>query len=142
MDKFKHTSALISRIEKISKKIIKKSLPIMDSLKNEDSNLVDDLMCEIPERYSSRTDALSDLQNASMTWIIDAEAVLRELPSFIIETEGKFQINEDHNECPFLCQVWKGDMYDASEIEGLNALRDDLTKQLSEITSENLFKKV
>jgi hypothetical protein len=141
MDKFKRTSKLISQIEKTSRGIIKKALSIMNDISNEESELVDDFMCENEERYSSRSDALQDLQTASLEWIKDAEIILLELPSFVIEIDGKFEITENHDECPFLCQAWKGDMYGESEIEGLQILRADLERQLNEITTENLFQK-
>lgn len=41
--------------------------------------------------------------------------------------------------CPFLSEVWSGDAYDASGIEGLRSLRRDLQENLSKVTDKSLM---
>lgn len=137
---FKNLSKVLASCEKVARQILSKALQTMKDLR-EDSEIVDDFLDDLLAKNASeisRSDALNILQNCSLDWVTDAEKVVNEMPNFVIEEDSKYSVNADHETCPFLSEVWNGDAYDMSEIEGLQALLSDLRSQLENISIERL----
>ncbi len=142
MKNMKELTKVMKGLERVSEKIIKTSLAIMLQVQNEDSEFIDDLaeMRGLPEETVDREELLFDLQDASMGWTSDAESVKRELPNFIMsDGHEMFRINDEPEECPFLTEVWNGDLYDKTGMDGLKELLKQLGDHLQTITAENLI---
>lgn len=140
-------SKTLSAIKKTSKHIIQKSVAIMAVLKDEDSasDLISNVLDQLPAREeeastsASKSDVLAALQTNSLPWTELAEKVNAEISNFVVENEdGSFSVNPNHDQCPFLSEVWNGDSYDMQEIEGLQALLAELKDNENAVTSENL----
>ena len=160
MKNFRQLAKVIKSLNSVSKQIIATSRELMEQIQSEDSEFVDDLIdakgLDVGNDGDDVSDGsitvdrkqlLEDLQNVSLSWIEDAETVKRELEHFIVssgsteEQTGIFQINENTEDCPFLTEVWCGDMYGDAGIDGLRALLKHLNDQLSNITGEKLVAK-
>lgn len=164
MEELNELTVLLNKISNVSNQIIKKSVDLMGDISNEGSEVIDDLLEVLTnngemtsalfrkrrgfdgtnkeKELPSREDALSHLQNESLSFVVDAEKVLNEIPLFIVKEAGTqrgWSINTE-DKCPFLSEVWNGDAYDKTEIEGLKALLSDLQNQFEQITTENLVK--
>lgn len=134
MSDFKTTNRLIKEITEVSKKILCNTLELMNSLQDEDSEYVDDVLDHMDEDFD-RVKILEALQNISVSFIGDAETVDNEIGNF----KPKKDENYKDDKCPYLSQVWNGDIYDQMEDEGLEALLEDLKGQLLKVTEENLI---
>lgn len=150
MNTFTTLAKLLKQLNVASKKILDASLKLMKQIQDADSEFVDDLIDsrglvdEVNEDGTStinREELLNDLQQASLGWTDDAESVRREIDSFIVEEDDVYTVNADSDICPFLTEVWNGDSYDKTGVEGLKALLDDLNLQLEGITGENLVER-
>jgi hypothetical protein len=147
MSKLAALAKVLKQIDGVSKKIIDKSLSIMKQLQDTESELIDDLIdakgIEMKEEDTGhRAYLLEELQRASLTWTFDAESVKNEIGNFIIEEDDVYTVNADHDVCPFLTEVWNGDSYDKTGLEGLKSLLEDLNVQLKGITESNLIENV
>lgn len=150
MSTFTTLAKLLKQLNVASKKILDASLKLMKQIQDTDSEFIDDLIDsrglvdEVNEDGTStinREDLLNDLQQASLGWTDDAESVRREIDNFIVEEDDVYTVNADPDVCPFLTEVWNGDSYDKTGVEGLKALLDDLNLQLEGITGENLVER-
>lgn len=141
MEKLSELAKVLKRLDIVSKKIMVTALAVMKQVHSEDSELVDDL---IDERGlgddADRAVLLAELQDASLGWTADAENVRKEIGNFIIEDDGVYTVAavETPDECPFLTEVWSGDSYDKTGVDGMKELLKDLEEQLVGITAENL----
>lgn len=149
MSKLTALAKVLKQLNVASKKIIDASLAVMKQIQTTDSELVDDLIetrgLEDTERLDSeglRANLLEELQQASMGWADDAERIRKELDHFVLEEEDVYTVNADPEVCPFLTEVWNGDSYDKTGIDGLRSLLDDLNVQLKSITPEGLIELV
>ena len=156
MEELVNLSNVLSNIKSVSKTIVEKSVSIMKEIESEQSEIVDDFLDALQEagsapfsgkrRFKSdnqlekidREAALILLQDASLELVKDAERVIEEIDTFVIHSVGQITINSDPEKCPFLTEVWNGDIYDKTEIDGLIDLLEDLKIQLSNVTSEYL----
>jgi len=134
MDQLRLLTKTLNEISKLSTEILTRSLVIMRSLPDKDSDIIEDIF-ELRQDLK-REVIVEAAKEASMDLVSDAEIVRSEIKGFVVKTADGFQLNE--KACPFLAQVWHGDAYDKSEIEGLQALRDDLKVQLGN-TDEETF---
>lgn len=143
MSKLTAFAKILKRLDKTSQNIINASLRIMKKIQDVDSELVDDLAEELnlEEDKVDRELLLSALQDASLEWSVDAQKVTGELDNFVLEEEDIYTVNADMDTCPFLTEVWNGDSYDKTGLEGLKALLEDMEGQLKEINEEALVKK-
>lgn len=110
----------------------------MEKLKQEDNDLVEELLEDGLEINSA--EALETLQQISLELVNDSEIVLREIESFTEAVlQGDDAIMESEDEYPFLIQVWCGDMYPESHIEGLESLVEDLSSQMTQISEDSIL---
>lgn len=114
--------------------ILRKLEPVMENLKNSTSDVVIQGIKKHPEYKENLQESM---KNVAIEWVKDASAVKSEIDSFIKITEEGIMFETE--KCSFLAEVWNGDAYDKSGIEGLQELNNDLKKQFSNITRENLY---
>lgn len=133
--KVKGFTKVLSQIEKISERIIRTAFPLLERLDSSDEDLVEALIYNFNDLKSE--EALKILQKAALDMIHDAEKVTNETKLIELEDQGMFAVRFD--ECPFLAEVWSGDVYDKTGAEGFQALLEDLTKQLMNVTEEGLI---
>lgn len=142
----------LKKVTGTARKIAAASIKIMGDLQNderESNQYVEDVLDALAdngvgnERLPAREDVLDELRAGSLRWIEDAQTVIRESPHFIVEEviDGKifYSVNTDAEICPFLSEVWNGDQYDKTGVEGLKELLLDLETQLGKISSEELI---
>lgn len=144
MSKFAVLAKVLKQLNVTSKKILESSLKLMKQIQYTDSEFVDDLIDARgleDDGNIDRNALLNDLQQASLGWTHDAESVRREIDSFIVEEDDIYTVNADPDVCPFLTEVWNGDSYDKTGVEGLTALLEDLKVQLGGITGEKLVER-
>jgi hypothetical protein len=132
------TKKLIQDISNVCKRILSRTLELMNSLQDEDSEYIDDVLDGIDGEEEPRSKILEALQNVSVSFIGDAETVDNEIVHFKPKKDEAFV----DDKCPYLSQVWNGDIYDKTEDDGLRALVEDLNEQLLKVTSENLIQTV
>ena len=148
MEGLRALSATLTDIDVVATKIIQRSVKIMNQLHDTDSEFVDELLDDVEDMKLTREDALKRLQEFSLTYTIDAERVKHELGKFVKEgppedenkLTGSYTVNAEG--CPFLAEVWNGDMYDKTGIDALKDLLADLKNQLKSISSKHLVDNV
>ena len=69
------------------------------------------------------------LQDAVILLTSDAKIIQRELPIFSASI-ARSSKNLKDAKCPFIKEVWYGDMYGVDDLEGILSLKLDLEKQL------------
>lgn len=141
-ENFDEISLGLKQIEETSKTIIKKTLPLMSELKENDLDLIDDLLDEIDNITENQ--AVSILKNIFIDLTKDADLVCNEINAFkecvMLGEEGLEEGLHD-GDIPFMLGVWYGDMYDGNmEINSLKALEKDLKVQLSRINDPYILK--
>jgi hypothetical protein len=139
MERLNKLTETLNVLRHLSHQIISTALPIMKELENPNSELVNEFMDERPG--IDRNTATTILQTVSLELVNDAKVVNEEIESFSASViYGEDGISEGEDEYPFLIQVWYGDMYGDSEINGLQALVIDLQSQLSKIDEDVILK--
>jgi hypothetical protein len=131
MDEFTGLSKILDDIRNTSKSILTNGFEIMKSLSDEECELVDSFLEKLEDvktTLPTREEALGLLQEQSVGLLGDAEVVNDEIDSFISRSDKGFTIEAE--KCPYLSEVWNGDMYDKFEMEGLQELLNEL-KSLS-----------
>lgn len=136
MNQLLRLSKVLDELDHLSFSIIQSAVPLMKDLTEDDSELIEQFLDTYPE--TSRISALKALETASVNLISDAETVQAEIGSFIVYSDTSFSVNDEV--CPFLGQVWNGDIYDITGVKGLEALKDDLTRQSKNITADGLIR--
>jgi len=137
MEQFKVYTKVLSEIKKSAQIIIRKSIPLMETIIAEDGEYISSLMEDIPGL--THTQAAEILQETSLEWAKDAIRVIEEIDRFIAMPDNDtFKINLEG--CPFLAEVWNGDAYDKTGVDGLRELLSDLKGQLANVNEEFLLK--
>jgi hypothetical protein len=138
MKTFKRLVKLLGSVKKTSKQIISKSLVIMKKLTREDIYLVEDLVenAKGESRIVTPEKALELLRETVTSWTLDSSEILKEIDQFVVGDGESFKINA---ECEFLYEVWNGDMYDKTGVEGLEELLKELTSRLENLDDEHLI---
>ena len=139
MEKLQALVSLLEELASISDAIIRKSVPVMKIVLNDQKGCIEKLR----SRYPGVDDAVlkERLQGSSLDLIIDAKTVKRELNDFIeVAVLGEktwFDVK-----APFLQLVWLGDSYGGCDkICGLEELLKDLKGQLEECCIEKVLEK-
>lgn len=139
MDEFTGLSKILDEIRNASKNILSNVFEIMKSLSDEECELVDSFLEKLEDvktTLPTREEALELLQEQSVGLLGDAEVVNDEIDSFISRSDKGFTIEAE--KCPYLSEVWNGDMYDKFEMEGLRELLNELKSLLNNATREYL----
>ena len=137
MDKLKNLNKIIKDIKRVCNEIQAKSLPIMKILTEADNDITDEILDNIKFEVEVQV-VLEEAQNITLSLISDSKIIKGHIDNFIVFTENGFELS---SKCELLYQAWTGDLYDKSEIEGLNELKLDLEKQLQNISEEYIIEK-
>ena len=136
MDRLNNLTETLNELSRLSRGIIQKLLPLMEEI-NEPSN---DFIANLKMKGCELTDvkATKLLQDAVIKLTVDAKSVQRELPIFSACIIRSNQSLKEAN-CPFMKEVWYGDMYGDDNIEGLLLLKLDLQKQLDTANEDKIL---
>ena len=136
MDRLNKLTETLNELSHIAKEIIQKLLPLMEEI-NEPSN---DFIANLRMKGCKLSDAQATklLQNAVIQLTVDAKTVQRELPIFSMSISRIDKSLKDAN-CPFMKEVWYGDMYGNDDLEGFLSLKLDLEKQLETADEDKIL---
>lgn len=132
----------LESIEKNSNKLLKKTIPLLKSLKDVNS----DEFLDIQDEYElvPTQDLIEITQQCALKIISDYERIKKELDIFVNDLLDKGADDDDRfKECPFFGEIWYGDAYDG--LSGTNALFEldkDLSKQVKRINLSKIIKDV
>lgn len=126
MDTLKNLHAFLADIEKISEEILAEGVNVLA-----DQDEAVDVILESHEHLES-DQVLFRVREATIALLTDAQTVQNEIEAFAKSLARGETINEEA--CPFLAAVWYGDTYGESATAGLSALKEDLVKQLDDLT--------
>lgn len=141
MKRVQNLSKILGNLKTISTKIIENAVPIMKDLKNEDSDLVADVLDELGNsKEYSKDYILSLLQDETLSLVEDAQAVHREMEYFAESViQGEDALMESEEDYPYLLQVWCGDVYNGTEgVDALQKLYAELKENLGMVTEEEI----
>jgi hypothetical protein len=143
MDSLKKLSSSIDTIDTLCNQILGSAIVILNELKDDDNEILRNVLDYFRGATASLHDeALDLLREKAFEYVKDANVLKAELPKFVKEhPDGKGALI-DETDCPFLKEVWCGDMYDKIGIAGLKALIDDLREQLANINKSKLEEEV
>lgn len=136
MEDLDRLKKVLKKISKLCFDIQKETLEVMKTIKLEGKELAEDIQEDKP--HIDEETLIQMLKDTSMALTEDAEKISEELDSFSAAIATGKDLNSCN--CPFMREVWYGDAYDGCvEIDGLNALCQDLRSQLENISLENVI---
>lgn len=139
MQQLNELTDTINKLSKVANAIIKKTIPLMEELLDQDNDLVDELAEMLPT--ASKDNIIAVARDITLEWIADAEKIRNELPVFTkLIMKGKDKVREGAEQCPLLCEVWCGDTYDEHGLSALKQLGKELTNLLNMINRQTLIK--
>ena len=137
MNKLNNLTSTLNAVEKYSREIIYKAVPIMKDLETPEPDLVEEVMESVKD--TSNQKVLKVLQDICLDLVEDSEKVVREIESFSDSVvQGEEAIDEGEEEYPFLMEVWCGDIYEKEKLAGLKELAVDLKEQLDEVDEDKI----
>ena len=138
MNRLNNLTNTLNLIEKYSREIIAECIPIMEQLKDPESELVGEVLESVKD--VSKPKALKTLQDICLDLVEDSEKIVKEIESFSdAVVQGEEAIDEGEDEYPFLMEVWCGDIYEKENLNGLKELAKDLKGQLSEVDEDKII---
>lgn len=126
---------LVSEIKTISSKIIRRAIPMMEDIGDDESEYVEMFVDAYPDLERGKIREV--LQSISTAWVDEAERVRLEIDTFITISGDEVKINEGCSE--FFAQIWAGDTYGKEGAEALKELLNDLQTQLGTVTESYLL---
>jgi len=139
MNRLNNLTNILNTVEKYSRDILSKSIPIMKELEDPDNDLVEEIMESVKDVTKQKV--LKTLQNICLDLIEDSEKVVSEIESFSDSVvQGEEAIDEGEDEYPFMMEVWCGDIYGQEKLSGLKELALDLKEQLAEVDEDKIIK--
>lgn len=136
MDRLNKLTETLNELSHLSRAIIQKLLPLMEEINEPNNDFIANLKmkgCELTDGKATKI-----LQDAVIKLTVDAKTVQRELPIFSACIIRSNKSLKDAN-CPFMKEVWYGDMYGDDNIEGLLLLKLDLQKQLDTADEDKIL---
>jgi len=130
----KSVMMILYEINETSKKILKKSLEIINFIP---TDYADEVLYKFPDL--KRSEVIDKMMDTSSEWTQTAEIVSKDIPTLFENTESSISINFDNSS--FFAEVWNGDAYDKSEVEALKMLQKELATTLQSISRNALFSK-
>ena len=141
MNRLNELTNTLNIIEKYSRNIISKLIPIMKDLKDPQSDIVEEVLDNV--NGAKKEIVLEMLQEICLKLAEDSEKIVIEIEAFsdaIIQ--GEEAIDEGEEEYPFLMEVWCGDIYEKDKMGALKELSLDLKDQLSEVDENKIAEQV
>ena len=140
MNRLNNLTNILNAVEKYSRGIISKAVPIMKDLETSEPDLVEEVMEYVKDANNQKV--LKVLQDICLDLVEDSEKIVREIESFSDSVvQGEEAIDEGEDEYPFLMEVWCGDIYEKEKLAGLKELANDLKEQLSEVDEDKIVEK-
>ena len=136
MDHLNKLTETLNELSHIAKDIIQKLIPLMEEINEPSNDFITNLRikgCELTDAQATKL-----LQNAVIKLTVDAKTVQRELPIFSMSISQFDKSLKDAN-CPFMKEVWYGDMYGNDDLEGFLSLKLDLEKQLATADEDKIL---
>lgn len=133
---FQQLTDVIVEVGTTSNDILTEGLRILD----ETPDIVDSLLEAADTQQASREQVNFSVREALVLLLEDAQVTQKELPIFGHYITSGLPVLT--SKCPFLAQVWYGDMYGTSGVLGVTALQKDLAQQLEGCTRTALTEKV
>ncbi len=130
MEALQGLAMIIEEIEKTSQQILAEGV---DVLADQDEAV--DVILEMHEHLES-DNVLFRVREATLELLTDAQKIQDEVEAFAKGLARGETINVAA--CPFLAEVWYGDMYDESQASGLALLKTDLEAQLDQLTIDTV----
>ena len=128
-------SSIFSEIRSTCTSILKKALQIgKDLVSKDDSEFVEEFEEDSP--YQLTDEMLEYLREYVISCTKNCSQIIEESKIF------EKAINPDQvaeSECPFLLEVWNGDMYDQTDFEALNTLLKELKERESSLCHSDLI---
>jgi len=136
MDRLNKLTETLNELSHMAKAIIQKLIPLMEEINEPGNDFIKNLKmkgCELTDAKATKL-----LQDAVIKLTEDAKTVQRELPVF---TDSIFRTEKSLKEvkCPFMKEVWYGDMYGSDDLEGILSLKLDLEKQLETADEDKIL---
>lgn len=126
----------LQEINNTTKDIINEAYPILKELESDENDLINDFMEEF--ELNRRDSILVLAREFALSLVSDARAIQKEIDEFSdLITERNIEQLAEY--CPFLAEVWFGDMYECDGVEGLKILLSDLEEQLENINEDTVY---
>lgn len=136
MDDLSRLQEVLSNLKECSSNIISMSLQLLNDILVEGKDIHDRFRRETNTTLSS--DQIDELfGKAVKEYIKDATTVKNQIDAFAKTIINAGELDEEN----FLSQVWAGDLYDKTKIDGLEEFYDELCNQESNFTLETIFNK-
>ena len=136
MDRLNKLTETLNELSHIAREIIQKLLPLMEEINEPKNDFIKNLELKGCELMDARATKL--LQDAVIKLTVDAKTVQRELPIFSASIIRSNKSLKEAN-CPFMKEVWYGDMYGHDDLEGILSLKLDLEKQLQTANEDKIL---
>lgn len=140
MESFNRLHRVLSSLRSTSADIVNKAVSILEEIEDDDNELIENILDEV----SSSIDEVQIVDSVARyigKITRDAKKVLSGLEDFAtVVVEGERSI--ERTAPGFFQQIWFGDMYDRSGVEGLEVLLEDLKQQRQHLEETFIIKSV
>nr|QBK85507.1 MAG: uncharacterized protein LCMAC101_00940 [Marseillevirus LCMAC101] len=136
MDRLNKLTETLNELSRLAKAIIQKLLPLMEEINEPGNDFIKNLKmkgCELTDAKATKL-----LQDAVIKLTEEAKSVQKELPIFSASV-ARIDKSLQEAKCPFMKEVWYGDMYGSDELEGFLSLKLDLEKQLETADEDKIL---
>ena len=133
-------SVLVATIKKLSVNLLRTMLPIMQQLVDDENDLTDEILHNLDLPKTKEAEVNLWLQSHCENLISEADAYKNEVDKFeAAYKEGDDVFEKKIREYPLLSEVWYGDTYNKSGIDGLAMLIRDLEKDTQQATESKII---
>jgi hypothetical protein len=136
MDRLNKLTETLNELFHVATAIIQKLLPLMEEINEPNNDFIRNLRiqgCELTDAKATKL-----LQEAVIKLTVDAKVIQRELPIFSSALARSTKVFKEAK-CPFMKEVWYGDMYGSDDLEGILSLKLDLEKQLATVDEDKIL---
>jgi hypothetical protein len=137
---------VLKDLEFSASSFVKCVLPTLQILENENNEIVEEIVycVDRPEGEELKgDDVLMWLRNECLQELKDARKIIKEKPKLLKALQKGKDIDESivSKDFPFLAKVWSGDLYDASELEALKVLSEELKTTKKSFSQRGIIEK-
>lgn len=138
MEQLNSITETLNKVYKLSTNIIQRILPYMEEISEPDNDFIMNIKMSIPDISDSKAQEV--LQRAAIQLSRDAKAVKREIGEFSSAILRLGRSLKDSN-CPYMKEVWYGDMYGEEGLDGLVQLKNDLQIQYNNLSEDTILER-